>query len=98
LQVLARLSVGAHGAAYKVGLVFAGLRSTAFCYLWWKSGFVPRALAGWGIVASFLMGASAFSLVIFPELAAVVPVGVYGGPIFLFEMTMGFWLVLNPFL
>src|SRR5207249_2722063 len=29
LQALARLSVGAHGAAYNVGLVFAGLRSTA---------------------------------------------------------------------
>src|SRR5712691_1527447 len=33
LQALARLSGGAHGAAYNVGLVLAGLRSTAFCYL-----------------------------------------------------------------
>jgi len=36
LQALARLSVAAHGAAYNVGLVLAGLRSTAFCYLWIK--------------------------------------------------------------
>src|SRR5437773_7241601 len=34
LQALARLSISAHGDAYNVGLVLAGLRSTAFCYLW----------------------------------------------------------------
>jgi Domain of unknown function (DUF4386) len=93
LQALARLSIGAHGDAYNVGLVFAGLRSTVFCYLWFKSAFVPRALASSGVVASFLMGACAFSFIIFPELAAVVPVEIYGGPIFLFELTMGLWLL-----
>ena len=93
LQALARLSVGAHGAAYNVGLVLAGLRSTAFCYLWFKSGFIPRALAAFGVVASFLIGVCAYSFIIVPELAMVVPVEIYGGPIFLFELTMGVWLV-----
>lgn len=93
LQALARLSIGAHSATYNVGLVFAGLRSTAFCYLWFKSAFIPRALAGWGMFASFLIGACAFSFIIFPELAKVVPVEIYGGPIFVFELTMGFWLL-----
>ena len=95
LQALARLSLSAHADAYNVGLVLAGLRSTAFCYLWFKSGFIPRALAAWGMVASFLMGASAFSFIIFPELQKVVVVGIYGGPIFFFELTMGFWLLLR---
>ena len=95
LQALARLSVGAHADAYIVGLVLAGLRSTAFCYLWLKSRFIPRALAAWGIVASFLMGACAFSFIIFPELAKVIPVQIYGAPIFFFELTMGFWLLLK---
>jgi hypothetical protein len=93
LQALARLSIGAHDATYNVGLVFAGLRSTTFCYLWFKSGFIPRILAAWGMLASFLMGACAFSFIIFPELAKVVPVEIYGGPIFVFELTMGFWLL-----
>ena len=93
LQALARLWIGAHGDVYNVGLVFAGLRSTAFCYLWFKSGFIPKALAGWGVLASFLMGAYAFSFIIFPELAKVVTVEIYGGPIFFFELTMGFWLL-----
>jgi uncharacterized protein DUF4386 len=93
LQTLARLSVGTHADVYNVGLVFAGLRSTTFCYLWFKSGFIPRALAGFGVVASFLMGVCAYSFIIFSDLAAIVPVGIYGGPIFLFELTMGVWLV-----
>src|SRR5207253_5864372 len=95
LQALARLSVAAHGAAYNVGLVLAGLRSTAFCYLWFKSRFIPRTLAAWGILASLLMGACAFSFIIFPELAKVIPVEIYGAPIFFFELTMGFWLLLR---
>jgi uncharacterized protein DUF4386 len=95
LRALATLSNGAHGDTYNVGLVFAGLRSTTFCYLWFKSGFIPRALAGWGMVASFLMGACAFSFIIFPELPKLIPVEIYGGPIFVFELTMGFWLLFN---
>jgi hypothetical protein len=95
LQALARLSVSAHADAYNVGLVLAGLRSTAFCYLWFKSRFIPRALAAWGMVASFLMGACAFSFIIFPEFAKVIPVEIYGAPIFFFELTMGFWLLLK---
>ncbi|HMH32817.1 MAG TPA: DUF4386 domain-containing protein [Puia sp.] len=93
LQALARLSIGAHDATYNVGLVFAGLRSTAFCYLWFKSGFIPRVLAAWGVFASFLMGACAFCFIIFPELRKVVPVEIYGSLIFVFELTMGFWLL-----
>jgi len=95
LQALARLSVGAHADVYNVGLVLAGLRSTAFCTLWFKSRFIPRALAAWGMLASFLMGASAFSFIIFPELGRIVGVEIYGAPIFFFELTMGFWLLVK---
>lgn len=93
LQALARLSVGAHGDAYGVGLVLAGLRSTAFCWLWFQSRFIPRVLAAWGVAASVLMGACAFAFIVFPELERFVGVALFGGPIFLFELTMGLWLV-----
>jgi hypothetical protein len=92
-QALARLSVGAHGAVYNVGLVLAGLRSTTFCSLWFKSRLIPRPLAAWGLLASFLMGASAFLFIIFPGLVKIVSIAVYGAPIFLFELTMGIWLL-----
>ena len=95
LHALARASMSGHGAGYGVGLVFAGLRSTLFCCLWFKSRYIPRALAGWGMLASILMGACAFLFIIFPELAQVVGVLIYGAPIFFFELTMGFWLLLR---
>jgi hypothetical protein len=47
------------------------------------------------MVASFLMGACAFSFIVFPELTRGIPVEIYGSPIFLFELTMGFWLLLK---
>ena len=95
LQALARLSVSEHADVYNVGLVLAGLRSTAFCYLWFRSRLIPKILAAWGMVASLLMGVSAFSFIMFPELAKLIAVEIYGSPIFFFELSMGFWLLLK---
>ena len=94
LQALGRLSLSAHGAAYNVAFLFFGVGSSVFCRLWWKSGYIPKALAAWGVFASVLVGISAFSFIVFPELTKVVGVAVYA-PIFLFELAMGFWLLLK---
>lgn len=95
LQALARLSIGAHGAGYNVGLLFFGFGSTVFCYLWFKSNYIPRALAAWGVFSSLLVGTDAFASIIFPEIDKIVTIGYYAGPIFIFELTMGFWLLLK---
>ena len=95
LQALARLAIGGHGAGYNVGLVFAGLGSTVFCCLWFKSAFVPKTLAAWGVFSSSLLAACAFAFIVFPELRKIVTIGFYGGPIFFFELTMGFWLLIR---
>ena len=95
LQALARLAIAQHGAGYNVGLVFAGLGSTVFCYLWFKSRFIPKTLAAWGVFSSLLLAACAFAFIIFPELRRIVTVAFYGGPIFIFELTMGFWLLIK---
>jgi hypothetical protein len=95
LQALARLSLSAHNDVYNAGLLFFGFGSPVFCYLWFKSGYIPKVLAAWGALASLWVGAFAFAFIIFPEVANVVSVGYYGGPIFFFELTMGFWLLLK---
>jgi hypothetical protein len=64
-----------------------------FCYLWLESRFIPRALGLFGVLASLLMGVCSFSFIIAPELEKVVPVAIYGGPIFFFELAIGLWLV-----
>ena len=96
LQSLARLAISSHNAGYNVGLVLAGLGSTVFCYLWFQSGYIPKWLAGFGVFASIMLAAFTFAWVIVPEYARVITVGIYGGPIFLFELTMGCWLLLKP--
>lgn len=95
LHALARLSIGAHGAAYGIGLLFFGFGSTVFCYRWFKSNYIPRALAAWGILASLWVGACILASIILPAFTKVVTVVYYAGPIFLFELTIGFWLLLK---
>lgn len=95
LHALARLSIGAHASGYNVGLVFAGIGSSVFCYLWFKSKYVPRVLAAWGVFSSLLLAACTFSFIVFPDLAKTIHVGYYGGPIFIFELAIGLWLLLK---
>ena len=93
LAALARVSIGAHSSAYNVGLLLFGFGSPVFCYLWLRSGYIPKPLAVWGLLASAWIGICAFTFVVFPELMKVITVGYYGGPIFLFELTIGLWLL-----
>ena len=90
---LARVSIGAHGSAYGVALILFGFGSSVFGYLWLKSGYIPRPLAAFGLIASVWIGVCSFSFVVFPELTRIITVGYYGGPIFLFELTIGLWLL-----
>jgi hypothetical protein len=93
LAALARVSIGAHGSAYGVALLVFGFGSPVFCYLWLRSGYIPKPLAVWGLLASVWIGVCAFAFIVFPELTKVITVGYYGGPIFLFELTVGLWLI-----
>jgi len=95
LQALAKLSIGAYGAGYNVGLMFFGLGSTVFSYLWFKSRYIPRTLAGWGVFSSLLVAACMLAIFIFPNSAKIVTPGCFV-PIFVFEVTMGFLLLLRP--
>jgi hypothetical protein len=95
LAALARVSIGAHSSTYNVALLLFGFGSSVFCYLWLRSGYIPKPLAAWGLLASAWIGVCAFTFVVFPELTKVITVGYYGGPIFLFELTIGLWLLVK---
>jgi len=94
LQAFTMLSVSAHGAAYVVGLLFFGLGSTVFSYLFYKSNYIPRLLSGWGVFASMLTSACMFAIIIFPDLSHRLVPGCFA-PIFIFEVVAGFWLLLK---
>src|SRR5713226_4636874 len=88
LQALARLFVGVQADGYLIGLVLFGLGSTVFSYLWFKSRYIPRGLAAWGIFSSLVVAIVTLAIMVFPSLAAVV-IPVYFVPIFIFEVTLG---------
>jgi hypothetical protein len=95
LAALARVSIGAHTSAYGVALLLFGFGSPVFCYLWLRSGYIPKPLAVWGLLASIWIGICSFAFIVFPELRQVISIGYYGGPIFLFELTIGLWLLIK---
>ena len=88
VQTLARLYLGARGADYNVAEIFLGLGSTVFAYLWFKSRYVPRALAAWGIFASLLVAVCTFAIILFPNIQDFSFPWAYL-PIAVFELTMG---------
>ena len=49
----------------------------------------------WGLLASVWIGICSFTFIVFPGLKQVITVGYYGGPIFLFELTIGLWLLIK---
>jgi hypothetical protein len=95
LATLARVSIAAHSSAYGVALLLFGFGSPVFCYLWLKSGYIPKLLAVWGLLASAWIGICSFAFIVFPDLRQVISIGYYGGPIFLFELTIGSWLLIR---
>lgn len=91
LQAWARLYLGA--PAYGVGLPFHGLASTVCSYLWLKSKYIPRTLAGWGVISSAWCVLCAFADIISPEFAKVVNPWWFDTPMAIFEITLSFWLL-----
>jgi hypothetical protein len=93
LHSLAQLALGAQAAGVNVGFILLGLGSAIFAYLFLKSRYIPRALAGWGVFSSLLLATYALSVVVFPKagelaLAPMLPMGIY-------EVTLGFWLLVR---
>lgn len=93
LQILAKLSISSGFDTYYVGLLFFGLASTIYGVLWFKSRYVPRVLATFGVVASAWAVFCTVAFYIFPDFAKVVNLWWFDTPLGLFEIVTGFWLL-----
>lgn len=83
-----------YGAGYQAGFLFLGLGSLLFSWLWWRSRWVPRALAALGVFASALLAAGSLALIAAPSFAR--PFGMaYMMPMGLYELALGLWLLLR---
>jgi hypothetical protein len=96
MQVLTRLLISMDAAGNRVAALFFGLGSTLFCYLWFKSRFIPRVLAGWGIIASLVPTVVPLATILFSTLAdAPLRRARSGIPIVIFEVIVGIWLLVK---
>jgi Domain of unknown function (DUF4386) len=95
LQALAMAPLGAYHDKMSVSLIFLGLGSAVFGYLWYKSKYIPRALALLGVFGSSALVVSAFSFLVFPSLLPVFAPA-YFVPHFVFEVAIGALLLLKP--
>jgi hypothetical protein len=93
LQTLARLRLASSYDAYYVGLPFWGLASTICSYLWFKSRYIPRVLAAFGVVSSAWCMICAFAFIVFPHFDAAVNASWFDVPLVIFEMTLALWLL-----
>lgn len=75
----------------EVPAIFFSLGSTIFFYLFFRSGYIPRILAAWGIFASLLYAAVWFQDLILPQFSATVALG--SVPILIAELSTGSWLL-----
>ncbi len=95
LQAMARLQIAANFDDYYVGLPFFGLAATVCSYLWLKSGYIPKPLAAFGVIASAWCVICAFVFLIFPHFNRVVNDYWFDSPMAIFELVVSFWLLIK---
>ncbi len=93
LQTLSRLHLSNSWDAYYVGLPFWGLASAVCSFLFFKSKYIPRALAIFGFVSSIWCIFCGFTFLIFPNFGETVNLYLFDMPLVIFEITLGFWLL-----
>ncbi|MGA7831890.1 MAG: DUF4386 domain-containing protein [Terracidiphilus sp.] len=93
LQSLASFYLHTGFDRYYVGLLFWGLASTACACLWFKSRYIPRALAAFGVLSSAFAVACSFALCINPNFDKIVGLGWFDTPMGLFDIALSFWLL-----
>src|SRR5207244_2141827 len=93
LQALARVQLAGSFDDYYVGLPFFGLAATVCSYLWLKSGYIPKPLAAFGVIASAWCVFCAFVYLIFPNFNKIVNDYIFDSPMALFELVVSFWLL-----
>jgi hypothetical protein len=108
LQALAQLLSVARASGFFIAMLFLCLGSAIYFYLLVRSRYIPRALAYSGLVATALGVSYLFTRFLFPAsvatataavlalpLVAQVPIALILVPIFSFEFTIGFWLLVK---
>jgi hypothetical protein len=93
VQALASLYLSTRFDYYYVGLLFGALASTVCGYLWFKSRYIPRALAAFGVISSAFCVACTVVFYINPDFSKIVNLWWFDTPMGVFDIALSFWLI-----
>jgi hypothetical protein len=95
LQALARVQLAGSFDDYYVGLPFLGLAATVCAWLWFRSKYIPRGLAFYGVIASAWCVLCAFIYLFFPQFNKIVNDWWFDFPMAMFELVVSVWLLVR---
>jgi hypothetical protein len=95
LHALARAYMDARVDYYYVGLLFGALASIVCAYLWYKSRYIPRALAAFGFVSSVWAVVCTVAFIVYPNFSDVVNLWWFDMPMGIFDIVLSFWLLIK---
>src|SRR6202171_334105 len=93
-QLAVLVDVTSSASGFSVPAIFFCVGSTIFFYLFLRSAYIPRILAGWGVFASVLY-LLVFLLILIPPQASGIPLVIGSIPILLAEVSTGLWLLVR---
>jgi hypothetical protein len=95
LAALAGAQLDSSWDAYYIALVLNALGTAIFAWVFFRSRYVPRALALWGVAAALFEGICGFAYLIAPAFAQIVSPDWYEMPHLLFDVGMCGWLLIR---
>jgi hypothetical protein len=88
------LLLNAHTVLYSVPMVFLGLDLMLFFYLFYRSNYIPRIMAGFGVLSYALIFIHALGIIVVPDVATMSIVqAVAYLPSCGAELVVGIWLL-----
>jgi len=94
LQAPVGFLLNEHTVLYSIPMVFLGLDMIVFSYLFFKSKYIPKILAGFGILSFALIFIHALMYIITPKYATMlINQIIFYAPSGLFEIIIGIWLL-----
>ena len=94
LPALVGLFLDVRSAGLDIVLIFIGVGGSIFCYLFYKSNYVPKIWAVWGMFTYLSMLIISLLSIILPNFPETIKM-VFFVPGGLFELLFGFWLILK---
>jgi hypothetical protein len=94
LRAFVGLILNKHTSIYSIPMVFLGLDMVVFSYLFFKSKYIPRILAGFGILSFAFILIHSFIHIIAPQYATIqITEIIFYTPSCIFEIIIGIWLL-----